>query len=257
MRVRRITLSSKSSKAKHIRDKWRSKSWYNVVAPSFFGNIDLGAVPAETADQLIGRVVEATLYDITGDFSHHYLKMFFQISVMDGKTARTLFKGHEYSRDYLRSLVRRRTTKVDGLFNLITRDGFKLRIAVSALTLSRIKTSQEKIIRNIMIKIIKAKAATLTMDQFVQEMVLGKIASDIYNESKQVAPLRHVGIRKSKLIGAPANASEIALADGGVAVVEEVELETDELVEAIDIETGETAIEAEQIIDDEAISDEE
>jgi small subunit ribosomal protein S3Ae len=37
-------------------------------------------------------------------------------------------------------------------------------------------------------------------------MVLGKIASDIYNEAKKVAPLRHVGIRKSKLLSAPAQA---------------------------------------------------
>jgi len=190
-----------SSKTKHVRDKWRSKVWYMIIAPPYFGNVELGSVPAEEQDQLIGRVAEATLYDITGDFSHQYLKMFFQVNQIDGKTARTLFKGHEYSRDYLRSLVRRRTTKVDGLFNLNTKDGYKLRIAVSALTLSRIKTSQEKTIRKIMDKTIKEKAAALTLDQFVQEMVLGKIASDIYNESKQVAPLRHVGIRKSKLVG--------------------------------------------------------
>jgi len=220
-------LSSKS--AKHVRDKWRGKGWYNVVAPSFFGNIDLGAVPAEEQKMLIGRVVEATLYDITGDFSHHYLKMFFQIYEMDGKTAKTLFKGHEYSRDYLRSLVRRRTTKVDGLFNLTTKDGFKLRIAVSALTLSRIKTSQEKIIRIMMQKIIKEKAAALTLDQFVQEMVLGKIASDIYNKAKFVAPLRHVGIRKSKLVSAPlVLPKEVALA----AEHPEEESESEEEVEA-------------------------
>jgi small subunit ribosomal protein S3Ae len=103
-------------------------------------------------------------------------------------------------------LVRRRTTKVDGLFNLTTKDGYKLRIAVSALTLSRIRTSQEKIIRNIMKKTINEKAAALTLDQFVQEMVLGKIASDVYNEAKRVAPLRHVGIRKSKLVAQPAQA---------------------------------------------------
>jgi small subunit ribosomal protein S3Ae len=197
-------VSSKTSKsAKQMRDKWRGKSWYMVIAPSFFGNIELGSIPAQEEQMLIGRVVEATLYDITGDFSHHYLKMFFQINSMEGKTARTLFKGHEYSRDYLRSLVRRRTTKVDGLFNLITKDGYKLRISVSALTLSRIKTSQEKIIREMMQKIIKDKAKALTLDQFVQEMVLGKIASDIYNQAKLVAPLRHVGIRKSKLISVP------------------------------------------------------
>ena len=195
-----------SSKTKHVRDKWRGKAWYMVVAPPFFGNIELGAVPAEEQERLIGRVVEATLYDITSDFSHMYLKMFFQISEIDGKTARTLFKGHEYSRDYLRSLVRRRTTKVDGLFNLTTKEGYKLRIAVSALTLSRIKTSQEKIIRNIMEKNINEKASALNLDSFVQEVVLGKIASDVYNEAKKVAPLRHVGIRKSKLVAQPLQA---------------------------------------------------
>jgi len=31
-------------------------------------------------------------------------------------------------------------------------------------------------------------------------MVLGKIASDIYNEAKKIAPLRHVGIRNSKVV---------------------------------------------------------
>ena len=195
-----------SSKSKRVRDKWRGKAWYMVVAPPFFGNVELGALPAEEPEQLIGRVVEATLYDITGDFSHQYLKMFFQINELDGKTARTLFKGHEYSRDYLRSLVRRRTTKVDGLFNLTTKDGYKLRVAVSALTLSRIKTSQEKLIRDMMTKIIDEKAAALTLDQFVQEMVLGKIASDVYNKAKKVAPLRHIGIRKSKLVAQPAQA---------------------------------------------------
>ncbi|MDX1813216.1 MAG: 30S ribosomal protein S3ae [Candidatus Bathyarchaeia archaeon] len=192
-----------SSKSKRVRDKWRGKAWYMVVAPPFFGNVELGSLPAEEPEQLVGRVVEATLYDITSDFSHQYLKMFFQINEIDGKTAHTLFKGHEYSRDYLRSLVRRRTTKVDGLFNLITKDGYKLRVAVSALTLSRIKTSQEKLIRNMMDETVKEKAAALTLDQFVQEMVLGKIASDVYNKAKKVAPLRHVGIRKSKLIAQP------------------------------------------------------
>ena len=45
-----------------------------IVAPPYFGNVELGSVPAEEEEQLIGRVVEATLYDITGDFSHQYLK---------------------------------------------------------------------------------------------------------------------------------------------------------------------------------------
>jgi small subunit ribosomal protein S3Ae len=189
-----------SVSTKKVRDKWRSKAWYTVVAPPYFGNVELGTIPADETEKLIGRVIEATLYDITGDFAHQYMKIYFQITSVEGKTARTMFKGHEYSRDYLRSLVRRRTTKVDGIFNVSTKDGYRLRVAVCAFTLSRIKTSQEEVIRKIMAKIVEEKSKALTMDQFVQEMVLGKIASDIYNEAKKVVPLRHVGVRKSKLL---------------------------------------------------------
>lgn len=198
-----MSSKGKKGRSRHVRDKWRGKSWYMALAPSFFGNVELGTIPAADPDQLIGRIVEATLYDITSDFSHQNLKLFFQISKLEGKVANTIFKGHEYSRDYMRSLVRRRTTKIDGLFNLNTKDGYRLRISVSALTLSRIKTSQEKIIRGIMNRTVREKAAELNLDSFVQEVVLGKIASDVYNEAKKVAPLRHVGISKSKLIGEP------------------------------------------------------
>lgn len=188
-----------SKKRKRVRDKWRGKDWYVIVSPSYFGGAELGTVPSDDPEKLVGRTVDATLYDLTNDFTHQYLKIFFQVTGVDGKTARTIFKGHEYSRAYLRSLVRRRTTRVDALLSVTTKDGYQMRLGVCAFTLARIKTSQEKAIRDIMRKIVQEKASTLTFDQFVQEVVLQKIASDIYNEAKKIAPLRHVGIRKSKL----------------------------------------------------------
>lgn len=190
-------------KKKRVRDKWRSKDWYTIKSPSYFGGVELGTLPSDEPSKLLGRIIDATLYDITNDFAHQYLKMYFQVTEVDGKTAQTIFKGHEYSRDYLRSLVRRRTTRVDSLLNVTTNDGYRLRVAVSALTLARIKTSQEQAMRTITKRIVEEKASTLAFDQFVQEVVLGKIASDIYNDAKKIAPLRHVGIRKSKLLLAP------------------------------------------------------
>ncbi len=193
-----------SKRRGRIKDKWRDKKWYTVVSPPYFGGVELGAVPADDPEKLVGRIVDGTLYDITNDFAHQYLKMNFRVEEVEGKTASTIFKGHEYSRDYLRSLVRRRTTRVDGILNVTTKDGYGLTLAVSVFTLSRIKTSQEHEIRTIMSNIVKEKATSLTFDQFVQELVLGKIASDIYNESKKISPLRHVGVRKSKLTFQPA-----------------------------------------------------
>ena len=188
-----------SKTTKRVRDKWRSKDWYMVMAPDYFGNVELGFVPSEGSEKVVGRILDATLYDITNDFAHQYLKMYFQVVGVDDKTAKTVFKGHEYSRDYLRSLVRRRTTRIDTLINLTTKDGYGVRVAVSAFTLNRVKTSQETSIRHIMRRNVEERATALSFDQYAQEMVLGKIASDIYNEAKKVAPLRHVGIRKSKL----------------------------------------------------------
>ncbi|MFA5363710.1 MAG: 30S ribosomal protein S3ae [Candidatus Bathyarchaeia archaeon] len=195
-----------SKRKGRIKDTWRDKKWYTVISPPYFGGVDLGSIPADDPAKLVGRIVDATLYDITNDFAHQYLKIYFRVEDVDGKTARTVFKGHEYSRDFLRSLVRRRTTRVDGIFNVSTKDNYSMTLAVSVFTLSRIKTSQEHDIRDIMSKIVKEKSSALTFDQFVQELVLGKIASDIYNESKKISPLRHVGVRKSKLILLPPTA---------------------------------------------------
>lgn len=200
-----------SATKKRVKDKWRSKDWYSIVSPSYFGGSELGSVPADESSKLVGRVVDSTLYDLTNDFAHQYLKMFFQVSEVEGKTARTIFKGHEYSRDYLRSLVRRRTTRVDIIDNVATKDGYQIRLAVSAFTLARIRTTQEHAIRAIMRKTVEQKAKELTFDQYVQEMVLGKIASDIYNEAKKVTPLRHVGIRKSKLVAQPGQVVQPAI----------------------------------------------
>lgn len=191
------------SAKKRVRDKWRSKDWFSIIAPQYFGATDLGSVPADDPSKLMGRVVDATLYDLTNDFAHQYLKMYFQVSEVEGKIVRTIFKGHEYSRDYLRSLVRRKTTRIDMLQNITTKDGYQLRLAVCAFTLTRIRTTQEQAIRAIMKRTVDEKAKALTFDQFVQEVVLGKIASDIYNEAKKVAPMRHVGLRKSKLVAQP------------------------------------------------------
>lgn len=186
-----------------VRDKWRRKDWYDVYLPRYFGETKVGETPADDPSKLLGRVYETTLAQITGDFSQEYLKLFFQVTEVEESTAQTVFKGHEYLRDYLRSLVRRRSTKIDGAFRITTPDGYRLKIVVTALTNSRIKTSQERAIRDIMRQVVEEKAKTLDFGQIVHEMVLGKLASDVYNEARKVTALRHVGVRKSELITLP------------------------------------------------------
>lgn len=228
------------SKSTRVRDKWRSKKWYTIVAPPYFGSVEIGSVPADDPQKIIGRVIESTLYDITEDFAHQYLKTYFQIVGVEGRKALTIFKGHEYSRDYLRSLVRRRTTRVDGIFDVVTKDNYKLRVAACAFTNTRIKTSQEMEIRAIMKRIIEEKARALSFDQFVQEAILGKIASDIYNETKKIAPLRHVGIRKSKVLSKPQVQMGTEKAEGPSALITETVEASSSEESNVDLEESES-----------------
>lgn len=192
-----------SKATKKVRDKWRAKEWYSVYTPAYFGEQMVAVIPSEDAKKLIGRVVETTLYDITGDFSHQSTKLYFLVVSVTGDRADTILKSHEYSTDYLRSLVRRGSSRIDGIFASNTVDKYLTRVYVVSFSHGRIQGSQEHAIREVMGKVVAEKASKLNYSQLCHEMVLGKMGSDVYNEAKKVCPLRHVGVRKSKLLSMP------------------------------------------------------
>ena len=185
------------------RDTWRIKKWYTVVAPPLFGDMPLGTTPADDPLKLIGRTIETTLYDLTGDFTLVHVRLYFQIYKVKGMKALTMFKGHELARDYMRSLVRRRSSKVTGIFEVTTKDGYTLRITAVSLTSFRCKTSQRRAIRKVMYEAIESKASSLTLDELIKEMVFGDLSTAIYNEAKKIYPLRKVEIYKSKVLMIP------------------------------------------------------
>jgi small subunit ribosomal protein S3Ae len=193
-----------SKATRKVRDKWRLKEWYDVYSPPYFGENIVASIPCEVPSAIIGRVVETTLYDITNDFAHQSIKLYFLVVNAQDHRASTILKSHEYASDYLRSLVRRGSTRMDGIFTATTRDQYSSRVSIVAFTRDRIKASQEHGVRQIMRQIVEDKAANLNYDQLSQEFVLGKLGSDVYNLAKKIAPLRHVGVRKSRLVSIPA-----------------------------------------------------
>lgn len=193
-----------SRKGGRLRDKWRMKKWFTVYSPPYFGGNDIAAIPASDDEKVLSRVIETSLYNLTKqDMSQMNIKMYFQVTDIKGERVETVFKGHEYSREYLRSLVRRGGTRMDGIFDVPVKDGYGVRAYAAAFSRRRLNPSQENAIRRIMREILLEKGKDLNFDQLAQELVLGKVASDIYNKAIKIAPLRHVGVRKSKLIEMP------------------------------------------------------
>ena len=92
---------------------WKAKSWFKVYTPENLGKAYIGDTIANEAGGVVGRVMQTTLGEITNDFSKQNVKMRFRVANVAGDAAYTEFIGHEVTRDYLRSLVKRRTSRID------------------------------------------------------------------------------------------------------------------------------------------------
>jgi small subunit ribosomal protein S3Ae len=190
-----------AKKGGRVRDKWRDKQWVVINAPPAFGGGPLNYVPITDTNQAKGRVIENTMYDILKqDPTQHQTKVFVQIDKVNDGTASTIFKGHEYAKEFLRSLVRRGSSMINDVHDYTTMDGYTFRVTVVAFSQRRVNTSKKHEIRMIARNMLIDKIPKLTMDQFVQETTMGKMSADLLAEAKKVATMRHIGIKKTKLI---------------------------------------------------------
>ena len=109
--------------ARKVKDRWKSKNWYNVLAPPSFDNVTIADTLADNPENLINRVTGVSLQDLTNDFRKSHITLFFRINKVKESNAYTEFIGHTLTSDYLRRMIRRRRSKIDGVYDVTTRDG--------------------------------------------------------------------------------------------------------------------------------------
>jgi small subunit ribosomal protein S3Ae len=194
---------ARRSQRKSDSRKVKTKQWYKVVGPEMFGKSSVGETLASDPSNLMGRIIETTLGELTNNFSKQNTKLKFKVDQVAGDSAYTSFVGHELTSDYVRSLVKRRTSRIDSIIDVTTSDGYRVRVKPSCFTVKRARTTQVKTIRNIASNIIQEKAGTLDLNQFIQEVVLGRLSLDIYKDAKDIYPLRRVEIRKTEILAGP------------------------------------------------------
>ncbi len=184
-----------------VKDKWREKKWVTVIAPDSFNNVPIAYIPITDEENAKGRVIEVTLYDILkGDTSQHQYKIYFQIDKVEGDKATSIFKRYQYATEFLRSLVRRGSSKITFVSEVKTKDGYIFRIKIIALTHRQLNTSRKRALRLIAKEVMEKTIPQMTIDQFVQATCYGKINSDIMAAAKKVIRMRHVGLEKVKLV---------------------------------------------------------
>lgn len=186
--------------AKKVKDKWRAKEWYKVYAPDMFSRMQLGETPAESPEGVMGRVTEATVQDLTGDFSKMHIKVKFKVHEVRGLDANTMFAGHDLTSDYVRRLTRRKRTKTDTVVDATTKDGWEVRIKPMAVSEQRIQASQETAVRRIMQDEVKRLAGQCTIGELVRMLIMGEMSKAISDASKVIVPIKRIEIRRSEVL---------------------------------------------------------
>jgi len=186
-----------------VKDRWKAKNWYTILAPSLFNNVPVAETLAETPESLIGRVTEVSLQDITNDFRKSHIKLLFSIDKIEQNTAHTQLKGHLLTSDYLRRMIRRRKSRVDGVFDVETRDGALIRVKPFAIAEKRIQSSQKKLIRNVMNDVITKEGKAKTLNSFIKDCLDGKTGSEIYKHCKIYYPVKRIEVNKTEIIRLP------------------------------------------------------
>ena len=204
-------------KGGRVRDKWRDKQWIVVNKPSGFEpQVAINYIPVTDSTQIKGRTIENTLHDMMKgnpdqSMDQHQIKVFIQIDKITDGVATTIFKGHEYAKEFLRSLIRRGSSMVTFTHDYTTIDGHTFRVAIVAFTHRRVNSSKKHEIRLIAQKILLDRIPRMTVDQFIQEITgsrdedtpretNSKLGALLLEEAKKITAIRHLGIRKTKLI---------------------------------------------------------
>ncbi len=186
--------------ARKIKDKWKAKNWYNMIAPTMFNKVLIGETLADDPELLMGRVSEVTVQDLTGDFSKMHIKLAFKIQDIKGNDAYTQFVGHDLTSDYVRRLTRRKKTRTDSTLDVTTKDGTRIRVKPMAIADRRIQSSKQTAIREIMRNVVANAAKEKTVGEFVKAIISGEMAKNIAVACKPVQPMQRVEIRKSEVI---------------------------------------------------------
>jgi small subunit ribosomal protein S3Ae len=89
-----------------------------------------------------------------------------------------------------------------------TSDGYVFRVSATAFSQRRINSAKKHEIRLSMAKLLGEKIPLLSLDEFVKEVTMGKMSSEMMDVAKKIAIIRHVGVKKTKLLSSPLEVTE-------------------------------------------------
>ncbi len=195
--------ASARAAARRQKDKWKSKRWYSIRAPRNPWSFKMiGETIAEEEELLVGRQFEIMQNELDGDFTKMHVKIKFRIKEVVGNDAITEFVGHDVMKDFVRRQIRRDRGKIDDTIDVVTEDGFFIRIKPFIVTRSSVKGSQKQESRSIARNEVVKFCAKSTWINVQKALMDGSLEESVSKAISKIQPVRAVFFRRSQLIQA-------------------------------------------------------
>jgi len=193
--------ASARAAARKQKDKWKSKRWYSIRAPRNPWSFKvIGETIAEEEELLVGRQFEIMQNELDGDFTKIHVKIKFKIKEVVGNDAITEFVGHDVMKDFVRRQIRRERGKIDDTIDVVTEDGFFIRIKPFIVTRSSVKASQKQESRSLARNEVVKFCANSTWINVQKALMDGSLEESISKAISKIQPVKAVFFRRSQLI---------------------------------------------------------
>jgi len=176
---------------------WKQKKAYTIVAPDNFDSQEIGFTIASDPGKIIGRTVSISLGELTQDRAKQYLNIVFRLSEVRGDKVHTTFKKFSISEGYLKSKIRKGSSKIDHITSAVF-GGVNVKLKMMVVSRNRITAPQRRQIMGVISEILE-KHKPNSFDQFLQSIVFGKFGTEIYKRIKAICPINRVEVYELKV----------------------------------------------------------
>ncbi|MBJ24492.1 MAG: hypothetical protein CMB64_07480 [Euryarchaeota archaeon] len=195
--------------ARKQRDKWKAKRIFSIRAPrNPWQYKKIGETIGENEEFVQGRIFQTTQQEFDGDFTKMHVKLNFRIVEVINQDAITEFVGHEHQNDHIRRQIRRYRGKVDAVVDVVTTDGYLIRLKPLIVTEGRATSSMKKVMRKKVTEIITIFASSSTYSDLQKAILGSEIETKMNDALNPITKIRSAVIAKSKLLKSGVVSSE-------------------------------------------------
>ena len=186
---------SVKSKVKKVKRKFPVE----IVAPEFLNSKKIGSSNVTDLNTLVGKTVKQSMMYVTGSVKNQNVRLTFKVSEVNSGLAKTQLSMYQQIPYYLGRHVKANSNLIEDSFVVKSKDGLNVRVKPFIVTKQAASGLVKSVIRTETIKIIANELAAKTYDEFMNEVIGGKIQIGFRNTLKTILPLKAFEFKKISL----------------------------------------------------------